>query len=317
VTQDAVVRWIGLRAHPLATLDPRAPLTDLRPLAWRAAPATVVGLGGSTRLARELSLVKHRALRVLVEELGFRSLALEADRALGEALDGYVRGGGDSGGSGELDSLLADAQPFWRTEEIADVLRWMRRHNERHPTDLLRVVGVDPPVERPLENMAALERGLADNLIAWQEDTGQGVAYWGGSGHTADGTTSTAEAPVVRRAGSYLRERYGAGYLSVGFTFDHGAAPYPIPAPSASLVDAVLGQIGLAGYLLDLHAAAPGPVRAWLDAPAKARLIGPRYDPEDDAAFHMAGGSLAEWFDVIVHWQEVTPVRPLGSRVPD
>lgn len=312
MTEDAALRWVGQHAHPLGPPDPRAPLADLRPLARRAANASVVGLGGSTRLARELNLVKHRMLRVLVEELGFRSLALEADRALGAALDGYVRTG-----DGDPAALLADARPFWRIDEVADVVRWMRSHNERHPAEPLRIVGVDPPVERPLENMAAVEEGLARNVIAWHEETGYGVAYWGGSGHTANGTTSMAGTPPVRRAGSYLRERYRAGYLSVGLTFDHGAAPYPVPSPSPSLVDAVLGRAGLAGYLLDLHAPATEPVRAWLEGPAMARLIGPRYDPEDDAAFHMAGGSLAEWFDVIVHWQEVTPVRVLATGVPD
>ncbi len=40
---------------------------------------------------------------------------------------------------------------------------------------------------------------------------------------------------------------------------------------------------------------------------------GPVYDPADDAAHHLSGGSPAEWFDVIVHNHEVTPAHPLGN----
>ncbi|MER7080644.1 erythromycin esterase family protein, partial [Saccharopolyspora kobensis] len=64
---------------------------------------------------------------------------------------------------------------------------------------------------------------------------------------------------------------------------------------------------------LDLRADGPAPVRDWLDAPAKTRLIGPEYDAADDAAHHLSGGSLAGWFDAVIHAQEITPVSPLRA----
>ncbi|MEU4979647.1 hypothetical protein [Streptomyces sp. NPDC021969] len=66
-----------------------------------------------------------------------------------------------------------------------------------------------------------------------------------------------------------------------------------------------------AGYVLDLGTSQPQPIRRLLDVPTRTRLIGPFYDPRDDASYHMSGGSLASWFDVVVHTQEVTPSRPL------
>lgn len=48
------------------------------------------------------------------------------------------------------------------------------------------------------------------------------------------------------------------------------------------------------------------------------RLIGPRFDAADNAAFHLAGGTLEEWFDVLVHRQAVTPNRHLPDpAAPD
>jgi len=38
-------------------------------------------------------------------------------------------------------------------------------------------------------------------------------------------------------------------------------------------------------------------------------VIGATYDPSNHAAHSMTGGSLAEWFDLIVHCQAVTPSR--------
>jgi erythromycin esterase len=42
-------------------------------------------------------------------------------------------------------------------------------------------------------------------------------------------------------------------------------------------------------------------------------LIGPRYDAEENANHHMSGGSLSDWFDLIVYRREATPTRPLGE----
>ncbi|MEI5101707.1 erythromycin esterase family protein [Streptomyces sp. PmtG] len=316
---EAVTQWIQDRAHRLTTLDPRAPLTDLRPLAALARDAKVVAVGASDRQAHELSTVSHRVVRLLVEELGFRSLALEGDDAARVGLDAYVRSG-----TGDPRALLAAARPFWRTEEILDLVQWLRSYNTRHPDDPVRFAGTAPhPGPRPqsraarLDGLAAIERDLAEHVIRWHEHTADKIVYWGGLAHTAHGdprTVSPSAGPATHRnAGGYLRERFGAGYVSIGLTFHHGKAPHPAPAPPTDFADAVLGSTGLDAYLLDLRGERPHPVRAWLDAPTRTRLVGPAYDPGDDAAHHLSGGSLADWFDAVLHTQEVTPVRFLSD----
>jgi erythromycin esterase len=89
-------------------------------------------------------------------------------------------------------------------------------------------------------------------------------------------------------------------------TFHHGSTSYDIPAPPAEFAEVVLGATDMAAYLLDLRTPSAAEVRAWLDRPTMTRLIGPTYDPDNDAAYHLSCGSLAEWFDIIVHCQEVT-----------
>lgn len=100
-------------------------------------------------------------------------------------------------------------------------------------------------------------------------------------------------------------------------TFHHGAVnvgwnppkPIRVPEPPRQFADRALGGAGPGTFILDLHAPTPDAVQAWLNAPAKLRVIGPSYEPANDADYHMSGGSLAQWFDAIIRLEEVTPTR--------
>ncbi|WP_410660590.1 erythromycin esterase family protein [Amycolatopsis sp. lyj-112] len=312
-TTDSPARWIRQHAHPLATFDPEGPLADLAPLRGMVRDANLVTLGASARDTHELSVVSQRIVRFLVEELEFRSLVIEGDDVTSVALDEYVRTG-----IGDPRALLAGARSFWRTGELLDVVGWIRRHNERNPADPVRIAAmaeISPGVATLPGTLADIERLLAENTIRWHEHTGHKVVYWGGMVHVMNGRTRaiSTQGPqdVHRNAGSYLREHFGSGHRSVGLTFHHGATSYAVPAPPAEFAENTLGSTDLDAYLLDLRATSPDPVREWLSRPAKTRLVGPGYSPADDAVHHLSGGSLAEWFDVLVHIQEVTPARPL------
>ncbi|MEV0346619.1 erythromycin esterase family protein [Nonomuraea sp. NPDC050680] len=343
---DTTAAWINRHAHPLTTLDPGGPLPDLRPLRDIVRDASIVALGASTRQAHELSVSAHRMARFLVEELGFRSLALEGDDPARVGLDDYVRTG-----KGDPRASLADARAFWRTGEILDLVHWMRAYNEDHPDDPVRFAGVRPQAE-PAVGMTAIERRMAEDTIWWHERTGDKIVYWGGLAHTSistglqrlgqpsspqvsqgsgqpsspqisqgsgapsspqvsqgSGSPSSPEAAAYRNVGGYLRERFGTGYLSIGLTFGHGTLPFEVPTPPADFAETALSAAGLDAFLLDLRVEGPAAVRAWLDTPARTRLIGPRYDPADDAAYHLSGGSFGGWFDAVVHHERVTPVR--------
>jgi erythromycin esterase len=63
--------------------------------------------------------------------------------------------------------------------------------------------------------------------------------------------------------------------------------------------------VGRDQFTVDLCTPAPTPVRRWLHAPVKARGL-----PDAGQDSYMAGGTLAQWFDVIIHRQVVTPVTP-------
>jgi erythromycin esterase-like protein len=134
---DPVTRWAQHRAAALDTVDPSAPLDDMAPLRQSIGDAEIVGLGESVHGASEELTLKHRALRVLVEQMGFRSIAWEEDWAVGRDIDAYIRGG-----EGDLGTLVSRMSPQWHSREVADVLRWLRDHN-RGRSDQVRLVGVE------------------------------------------------------------------------------------------------------------------------------------------------------------------------------
>src|SRR5205823_6385827 len=132
-TNASVANRIAEQVTPLR-LDLDAPFDDLASLANRAREATVVALGSATRQSHELCVLTHRVMRFLIDEHGFRSLALEGDEAASIDLDTYVR-------TGERDPLaiLAGARSFWRLAEILAAVRWIRTRNQQNPNDPVRV----------------------------------------------------------------------------------------------------------------------------------------------------------------------------------
>jgi erythromycin esterase-like protein len=120
-------------------------------------PAPLSSASGSRRTVRELHILAHALVRLLVES-GFASVAIEGDHAASKALDAFVaRGVGDPG------TTLRESRPFLATRELLDLVLWLRRHNAH---DRARAVHIVHGGTDDLTSPAALERSLA------QEDRG-------------------------------------------------------------------------------------------------------------------------------------------------
>lgn len=59
-------------------------------------------------------------------------------------------------------------------------------------------------------------------------------------------------------------------------------------------------------FLLDLR----GAPESWVQAPAKIRAVA-AYDPANPDECYVTGGTLAEWYDALIHTRTVTPATPL------
>ena len=138
VLPESVGSWMVANAIPLDRVDPEAPVDDLEPLRDVFAGARIVALGEATHGTREFSLLKHRLVRFLVQEMGFDGVALEAPWAEANRLNEYVLTG-----AGDPEELLSGLYLWpWNTREVLDVIEWLRGHN-RDATDPVHFFGLD------------------------------------------------------------------------------------------------------------------------------------------------------------------------------
>ncbi len=122
---DAVVQWIGKSAVPLTTVEAGHGFSDMKRLRKIIGNARVVGLGEATHGTREFFQMKHRMLEFLVEKMGFTVFAIEANFPESQAIDDYVLHG-----TGDPKEALAGIYFWtWRTEEVLDLIEWMRAYN--------------------------------------------------------------------------------------------------------------------------------------------------------------------------------------------
>lgn len=127
----------------LGGTDPETPIDADAAAALRDvfADAALVGLGETSHGARSQFRLKHRLIRLLVEELGVRAFALEEDCNWVRQVDAYV-----AEGAGDIEQLLLHARINWpwKTGELVALFEWMRAYNEgRSADDRLRVYGFD------------------------------------------------------------------------------------------------------------------------------------------------------------------------------
>nr|WP_091083220.1 erythromycin esterase family protein [Nonomuraea wenchangensis] len=152
MTDDEITRWLAGRAVPLDEPAPfRAALDGVR----------LAGLGEATHGSAEFFSLRRRLTELLVRELGFTTLAIEASAAAARAVDDHVRTG-----RGDARQVVAGLG-FWTldTAEMLAVVEWLREHN-RTAERPVRFAGVDP--QHPGAALRSLREhlgGAADELL--------------------------------------------------------------------------------------------------------------------------------------------------------
>lgn len=111
---------------PLKTTKAENGFEDLMPLKEILKDKKIIGMGEATHGTAEFFEMKHRMFEFLVEEMGYRVFAIEAEFGGSQIVNEYILEG-----KGNVDKCL-DAMQFWtwHTEEVADMIQWMKDYNE-------------------------------------------------------------------------------------------------------------------------------------------------------------------------------------------
>jgi erythromycin esterase len=121
----SVIGWIRSTAVSLATVEPRQGWKDLETLRAIIGEARIVSLGEATHGTREFFTLKHRILEFCVAELGFTTFIIEANFPESLAVNAYVL----DGIGNAADALAGMRFWIWDTEEVLDLIEWMRWWN--------------------------------------------------------------------------------------------------------------------------------------------------------------------------------------------
>ncbi|MFI8228505.1 erythromycin esterase family protein [Streptomyces sp. NPDC085900] len=129
----------------------------------------LLGLGEPTHGEDALLDLRNELFRQLVEQEGYRTVAIESDCVRGLVVDDYV-----TSGTGTLDDVMERgfSHGWGAYAGNRELVRWMRAHNERRPaSEQVRFAGVDGPLEiteaaSPRRALTALHDLLADHVDA-------------------------------------------------------------------------------------------------------------------------------------------------------
>ncbi len=145
--ENEFVDWIKKNAFPLKSIKVGAGFEDLVSLKTILANKKVVGIGEATHGTKEFFQMKHRMLEFLVKEMGFTVFAIEASYSRCKYINDYVLTG-----QGNLDTATV-IQGFttWSTEEVRDMIKWMREYNSTNPMHKIQFVGFDLQVNDAAE----------------------------------------------------------------------------------------------------------------------------------------------------------------------
>lgn len=187
----AQIAWLAKRSVPLLATwsgatrpsDPDFALFDRI-----VGKATLIGLGESTHGTRQFFQLKDRLIRHLVERRSVRVFAIEANQLAVRRLDDYVQGG-----PGDAPTAMRVLFNVWYTEEMLELVDWLRSHNALHPDQRVHVVGYDMQDHRlPIDSLRAFVARTSPDLT-------ERVAAWT-AGYRAQSSYATPAIPEVTRA---------------------------------------------------------------------------------------------------------------------
>ncbi|MFI5458651.1 MAG: erythromycin esterase family protein [Isosphaerales bacterium] len=124
--KPAEVEWLRKNAIAFKTDRAESGFDDLQPVKAIVGDARIVGLGEATHGTAEFFRMKHRLVEFLASEKGFTLFAIEANMPEAYRVNDYVLNG-----KGDPRALLRGMYFWtWDTQEVLDMILWMRRFNE-------------------------------------------------------------------------------------------------------------------------------------------------------------------------------------------
>jgi erythromycin esterase-like protein len=164
---------------------------------------------------------------------------------------------------------------------------------------------------------------MAETLTALKRHFGNGggkMVVWAHNSHLGDARATEMGARGESNVGQLMREKFGRHVFNIGFSTYTGtvtaARNWGDPAETRRVnpglpgsYEALFHDAGLDGFWLDLRNG--GEAAEVLAKERLQRAIGVIYRPETERGSHYFRTSLTRQFDVMIHVEETTALKPL------
>ncbi len=149
-------QWAETQALPILSTDIHADSSDLAGITGLVREAKIVAVGETAHNVQQQLEIRSRFFTYLVEELGFRLLAVETSMPHAERINAYVLGG-----EGDVDELLwqSGTWQLMANSEMRTTIEWIRQYNSSVTNgDFVQFYGLD--ISTPLPALTSLEAYL-------------------------------------------------------------------------------------------------------------------------------------------------------------
>lgn len=268
---DALRQRLEAEVIALDRTEPTGGFDDLAPLKSVLAGRRVVAIGEATHGTHEFFRMKHRMFAFLVEQLGFSLFGMECGSDATTLVNDFI-----TTGTGDA-AAIANQLTYWpwATEEVRDLLIWMRDYNARpEVSNPLRFYGLDPV-------RGDRDAGMAERAVAILNDAGPDarMMIWAHNYHVsmADET----------RMGFHLKQALGSEAYLMGFEFGDGdftsrdfttLRVYHVDPAPVDYYASDLARLASPRLFLDVATLQGDPELAnWLAQPLKTRSLDEMY----------------------------------------
>ncbi|KAA3624210.1 MAG: erythromycin esterase family protein [Bacteroidetes bacterium] len=124
----------------ISSENPESSFEDIMFLEEEFKNKKVISIGESTHGTHEFALMRHKIFKYLVQTHGFNTIFLEDEYSRCLLIDEYIKGRAKGNGK----EIIQNFRNWtWFTEEMLNLIEWMRWYNQQHPDDQLNFIGVD------------------------------------------------------------------------------------------------------------------------------------------------------------------------------
>jgi erythromycin esterase len=124
---------------PIKSTDPNMSVDDLLPIRKYLKNKKIISVGEANHGAKEFFEMKHRMVQLLVEKMDVKAIAFEINPAAAFGWNNYIQNG-----IGDVDKLLGEEAWVWNTNEIKEMLVWLKTTNaKKKPSEKVTFYGFD------------------------------------------------------------------------------------------------------------------------------------------------------------------------------